>query len=226
LRCRPRAPGMEIDTAVEFVRLVVAPPLVASVVAGRLRRLKLPRCDREQSLDPVLPGDRLRPVTIEDMRRIPALQMTRLAGRLSATCSSLVRPGLLSGVHYDAVGGSSQCVFLSWGLGIWRFRGARKNPGHSTIRGHGVAPRPQGSHTNPGAAFVTDSVSDSPLSVRSTPAARSPGWLLGSSHSRTRRSQTRSGRSGRRGSPRPAGLQDRPAADQKLPRQRDDGLLL
>ena len=46
---------------------------------------------------------------------------------------------------------------------------------------------------DPGAAFVTDSVgdSDNARSLRSTPAARSPGWLLGSpSHTRTRRSLT------------------------------------
>jgi hypothetical protein len=47
------------------------------------RRLKLPRWDREQSRDPVLPGDRLRPVTIEAMRRIPSLHPTGPAGKLN-----------------------------------------------------------------------------------------------------------------------------------------------
>jgi hypothetical protein len=92
---------MEIDAAVESVWLVVATHLVASVVAGRLRqkiphrggrcpkrRLKLPRWDREQSRDPVVPGDRLRPVTIEAIRRIQTLHLTGGAHRLCVGHSS------------------------------------------------------------------------------------------------------------------------------------------
>ena len=77
---------MEIDAAVESVRLVVATHLVASVVAGRpdpASWLPVPQAPAETStLGPgAIPRsrftcDRLRPVTIEAIRRIPLLHPT------------------------------------------------------------------------------------------------------------------------------------------------------
>ena len=97
--------------------------------------------------------------------------------------SSADRPVAESGVStmMPWVSQVGSCLFPSWGLLYVAGSIASGVSGfHSTIRGHGVAPRPPGSHTTPGAAFVTDSVSDGESSLRSTQAARSPGWLLGS----------------------------------------------
>jgi len=84
----------------------------------------------------------------------------------------------VSCVDYDAVGESSQFMLFSF-LGFSARRGSddveviRVSLDYS--RSRGVVPRPQGSHTNPGAAFVQDSVRDNGLSLRSTQASRSPG---------------------------------------------------
>src|SRR4051794_10146274 len=97
------------------------------------------------------------------------------------TSTSHQPPRLLSGADYDAVGESSQDIgFFLPGSSHADRVGQEKSGFHSTIRGRGVTPRPQGSHPTPGAAFVTDNLSDTGVSPRSTPAARSPGWLLGS----------------------------------------------
>src|SRR5436190_14212614 len=129
------------------------------------------------------------------------------------------------------VGQVSSHLFPSWVFA--RGSGCGEKSGfHSTIRGHGGTPRPPGSHTTPGAAFVQDSVRDTAVSLRSTPAARSPGWLLGSHPTLEpvarglRVVRSGGGRLRRRGPPRLTGAEDGPAADQQLPRQRHHGLLL
>src|SRR5262245_64995393 len=75
----------------------------------------------------------------------------------------------------------SSSFFLPGVFKRWRFGGVGRSPGFTRLFAvSGRAPA-AGITYDPGAAFVTDGVSDTGVSLRSTPAARSPGWLLGSS---------------------------------------------
>src|SRR5262249_14432279 len=91
----------------------------ASVVAGRpdpaswldgASVLKIPRKGPGQPAIPLPIGDRLRPVTIEDMRSIPALHRT---GGTALPSSLLICPPAGELFDYEAVGLSSLCSCFS-----------------------------------------------------------------------------------------------------------------
>src|SRR5262249_24849786 len=128
----------------------------------------------------------------------------------------------------------SSSLFLPGVLKRWRFGGVGRSPGFTRLFAvTGRAPAARITY-DPGAAFVrtASAFSDNALSQRSTQAARSPGWLLGSPipHSNPSlvgwvRSVRVSGGRGRL-PPGLSGAEDRPAADQQPPGQGHHGVLL
>jgi hypothetical protein len=80
------------------------------------------------------------------------IRSTRPGGMRRFHRSRLLSPWRVSGVDYDAVVGSSQFMVFPFLVSSERrgFGRVGESGFHSTIRGHGAEPRPQGSHTTPG----------------------------------------------------------------------------